>query len=128
MNPIIQKTLGGLSKEYYVRQFLFGLIFPAILYFISSQGTADGMPASLILLCIVNAFLYPYSRFVYESVVGYILGDTVLFGSIFVVAITKYITMSICWAAAIFIAPVGLVYLYFYHTKQDTNKQSQSDA
>jgi len=71
--------------------------------------------------------VYPYSRFVYESVIGYILGDTVLFGSIFVVVIMKYVTMAICWSAAIFIAPIGLLYLYFYHTKE-ANRQSQTDA
>ncbi|MGF1806121.1 hypothetical protein L4C31_12810 [Aliivibrio sifiae] len=79
MNTIIQKTLGGLSKQYYIRQFLFGLIFPAIFFFIFSQEGENGMPMNLIFLCIVNSLLYPYSRFVYESVVDYILGDTVLF-------------------------------------------------
>jgi len=37
MNTIIQRTFGGLSKQYYVRQFLFGLIFPAVFFFIFSQ-------------------------------------------------------------------------------------------
>ncbi|MGF1803792.1 hypothetical protein L4C31_00885 [Aliivibrio sifiae] len=127
MNTIIQKTLGGLSKQYYIRQFLFGLIFPAIFFFIFSQEGLNGMPMNLIFLCIVNSLLYPYSRFVYESVVGYILGDTVLFGNVFLMVAMKYITMGICWSAAIFVAPIGLVYLYFYHTKK-TNKQRQTDA
>ncbi len=127
MNTIIQRTFGGLSKQYYVRQFLFGLIFPAVFFFIFSQGESTGMPTNLIFFCIINTVLYPYSRFVYESVIGYILGDTVLFGSIFVVVIMKYVTMAICWSAAIFIAPIGLLYLYFYHTKE-ANRQSQTDA
>ncbi|MFW5443000.1 MAG: hypothetical protein ACKE51_01660 [Methylococcaceae bacterium] len=119
MNQIIQKTLGGLSKEYYIRQFLFGLIFPAIFYFAFSQSETASISLGLIASCIVNSLLYPYSRFVYESIVDYILGDTVIFGGILVVMLTKYFTMAICWAAAILIAPVGLLYLYFHHSKAE---------
>jgi hypothetical protein len=39
MHPIIAKTLGGLSREYYLRQFVFGLIFPAITVFAFTHGT-----------------------------------------------------------------------------------------
>lgn len=122
MNTIIQKTLGGLSKQYYIRQFLFGLIFPAIFFFIFSQEGENGMPMNLIFLCIVNSLLYPYSRFVYESVVDYILGDTVLFSSVFWMATMKYITMSLCWSVAILVAPIGLVYLYFYHNSRNATE------
>ncbi len=119
MNQIIQKTLGGLSKEYYIRQFLFGLIFPAIFYFAFSQSETANISIGLVATCVVNTLLYPYSRFVYESIVNYILGETVLFGGILFVMLAKYITMAICWSAAVLIAPIGLVYLYFYHTKNE---------
>ena len=119
MNQVIQKTLGGLSKEYYIRQFLFGLIFPAIFYFAFSQSEAASVSLGLITSCIINTLLYPYSRFVYESIVDYILGDTVIFGSILVVMLTKYFTMAICWAAAVLIAPIGLLYLYFHQSKNE---------
>ncbi|MGW8342467.1 hypothetical protein Xkhy_14485 [Xanthomonas axonopodis pv. khayae] len=39
MHPVIAKTFGGLSGQYYVRQFLFGLIFPALILFALSHGT-----------------------------------------------------------------------------------------
>lgn len=120
MNQVIQKTLGGLSKKYYIRQFLFGLIFPAIFYIAFSQSETANLSLGFITICIINTSLYPYSRFVYESIVDYILGDTVIFGNILLVMITKYITMAICWTAAVFIAPIGLLYLYFYHTKNES--------
>jgi hypothetical protein len=31
----------------------------------------------------------------------------------------KIFTMVICWACAIFIAPIGLAYLYYHHTKAE---------
>jgi hypothetical protein len=29
----------------------------------------------------------------------------------------KLMTMTLCWSGAIFIAPVGLAYLYYHHSK-----------
>lgn len=34
-----------------------------------------------------------------------------------VVLLVKSMTMMVCWTGAIFIAPVGLAYLYFHHSK-----------
>ena len=39
MHPVIAKTFGGLSKPYYFRQFFFGLLFSALIIFMSSHST-----------------------------------------------------------------------------------------
>jgi hypothetical protein len=31
----------------------------------------------------------------------------------------KVITMALCWCFAIFIAPIGLGYLYYHHSKAE---------
>ena len=69
------------------------------------------------ILTIINVFLYPYSRFVYENVVGFIMGENIFIINFFIMFIVKIFTMLLCWSFAIFIAPVGLIYLYFYHSK-----------
>jgi len=117
MHPIIEKTFGGLSKPYYFRHFAFGLIFVALFIFMSLQSPS-GMPLHLAVILAVNAFLYPYSRFVYESIVGFIVGDNLFVFPVVVMLIAKLITMGFCFAFAIFIAPIGLAYLYYHHTKQ----------
>ena len=68
---------------------------------------------------VICTLLYPYSRYVYESVVGFIMGENVFFTSAIFMMLIKYLTMSLCWVFAIFIAPIGLAYLYFHHTKQE---------
>ncbi len=78
---------------------------------------SSSMP--LIIFFVINTLLYPYSRFVYETIVGFFMGDNVFFGSAFIMMGVKLITMLLCWVFAIFIAPVGLLYLYFHHTKQE---------
>jgi hypothetical protein len=120
MKQVIAKTFGGLTKQYYIRQFIFGLIFPAIFIFSFSQSSQQvTIPLSSIGLFIVSSLLYPYSRFVYESVVNFIMGGNVFWVNAIMLIIVKFITMALCWSFAIFIAPIGLVYLYFHHSKQE---------
>jgi hypothetical protein len=116
MHPVIQKTFGGLSKEYYFRQFVFGLLFPTIVVFMTGQAKV-ATPIFSYVLFVVNSLLYPYSRFVYESVISFIVGKNVFYVNAVFMLVVKLITMTLCWAFAIFIAPVGLIYLYFANSK-----------
>ncbi|CAD6513500.1 hypothetical protein LMG28727_00706 [Paraburkholderia kirstenboschensis] len=114
MHPIIERSFGGLNRAYYIRNFLFGLIFPAMIYFVFSHGkgaASFGLVAFVICFSILNTFLYPYSRFVYESVVDYIVGRNVFFVNAIMMLVVKIMTMFICWYLAILIAPLGLAYL-----------------
>lgn len=117
MHPIIQKTFGGLTRQYYIRQLFFGSMFLAFyIWFLFGTGHAGQQPTKALILSawfIVNTLLYPYSRFVYESIVGFIIGNNVFFGNVFVMLFVKAITMALCWVFAMFIAPIGLGYLYF---------------
>lgn len=74
---------------------------------------------SAMILFVVSTLLYPYSRFVYEKIVGFVMGDNIFFSSALIIMGVKLFTMLLCWIFAVFIAPVGLLYLYFHHTKQE---------
>lgn len=117
----ISKTFGGLSKAYYFRNCLFGLpLYILFVVLMTKQGTdlsANGIFAVIMLT--IMQFLYPYSRFVYESIVDFIMGDTVFFINIISFLWTKFASVVLCWVFGIFIAPIGLLYLYFYHSKQE---------
>jgi hypothetical protein len=118
MHPIIARTFGGLSAAYYVRQFIFGLIFPVFIYLMLSNGNR-ALQVSTLLLLVVNTLLYPYARFVYESVVGFIMGNNVFFVNAILMLAVKLMTMMLCWVCAIFVAPIGLLYLYYHHSKTE---------
>lgn len=120
MSNLIKKTFGGLSLNYYLRQFLFGLLIFALFIFAGVKHPETGKwNISVLTILIISQFLYPYARFVYESIIDYILGNNVFFANTILVLIVKLFTMLLCYGLAIFIAPVGLIYLYFYHTKQE---------
>jgi hypothetical protein len=118
MHPVIAKTFGGLSTKYYFRQFVFGAAITAIVFFMASQGTQP-IKISMLLFMAVSTILYPYSRFVYESIVGFIMGQNVFVLPAFILLVTKFITMIICWTFSLFVAPIGLAYLYFHHSKSE---------
>lgn len=116
MKQILQKTFGRLSKTYYFRQLVFGSIFAAIMFYILSQGNQE-LRVDNVIFVLISTVLYPYSRFVYESIVNFVMGDTVFFVNALFLLIIKYLTMMLCWVFALFIAPIGLLYLYWYHSK-----------
>lgn len=116
MRSVIAKTFGGLSLQYYFRQFVFGLVFPAFIYFMASKGT-NSIQIGMIVLMLINTLLYPYSRFVYESIMNFIIGKNFFLVNGLLMLVAKSITMLLCWSMALFVAPVGLAYLYYHHSK-----------
>lgn len=114
----IKKTFGGFSSPYYLRQLFFGAIFMAL--FIALMYNGGDKRIFSYPIFIANTFLYPYSRFVYKSVADFIFGDNVFFVNALFLLATKFITMLLCYGFAFIIAPLGLLYLYFYHTKNKT--------
>ncbi len=118
MHPIIHKTFGGLTFQYYFRQFFFGVIL-AIIWVSFDEQKSIG----LWVFALINTVLYPYSRFVYESLVDFILGNNIFIVSGILLLAVKFFTMFICWLLSLLIAPIGLIFLYFYHSRTQKIKQ-----
>lgn len=124
---IFEKTFGGLSREYYFREFIFGLIF-VVLFFYPYYAKGMTIPLiGVILTAILSQILYPYSRFVYHSVMDFIFGNNMFVVNAFLMLILKFLMMMICWFFAIFIAPIGLLYLYYHHTKEEKKLQAEEE-
>ena len=123
MHPIIARSFGGLSRAYLFRQLMFGLIFPAI-FVLMMTTKGHSMPLGTVPFLVLNTLLYPYSRFLYERVVGFVVGDNVFFVNALLMLAVKFFTMLICWAGAVFLAPVGLIYLYFYNSNPSSSTAS----
>jgi len=116
MKDIIAKTLGGLTKQYLARQLFFGVAMAA-LCITMTQDRPGGTGISNLIWLVVNAALYPYSRFVYESIVDFIVGGNSFWLPAIPMLIAKCVTMLLCYFLALFIAPLGLAYLYFRHSR-----------
>lgn len=122
MHSVFVKTFGGLSSQYYLRQLFFGLLFGVSSFYLFLHNTPPGPLADLVFvggIVILNTLLYPYSRFVYEGIVRFIMGDSIFVVNAILMVLTKLIMMGICWAGALIIAPFGLAYLFFYHSRAE---------
>jgi len=107
----------GLTTEYFLRQLFFGSLIAGLIIYMDMQGAGEPK-YGLIAMAVVNTLLYPYSRFAYESIIEFILGSNMFIHNSLVFFMWKFITMSLCWALAIFIAPVGLLFIYIYQRKK----------
>ncbi len=123
MNPIVSQIFGGLPKGYYQRQFIFGLALAALLFF-GAGGVSGHLEFRFLIWIVVSTFLYPYSRFVYESVIGFIFGENQFLVNAIMLLVVKFITMTMCWLWSIFIAPVGLAYLFYRNHRSARNSKS----
>jgi hypothetical protein len=115
MQSFFAKTFGGLSKSYYLRHFFFGVLVAASLIAVVVNSPKSN--PSFIIFALINTFLYPYSRFVYESVVNFVMGNNVFYGSAIPMLLVKCSTILMCWFFAVFVAPVGLLYLFWRNSK-----------
>lgn len=116
MHPVIKKTFGGLTPSYYFRNLFFGIL---IALFYSMMFTKQSSNISLYVYFVISTLLYPYSRFVYESIVSFIVGNNIFIVNAFFMMLCKAATMMMCWGLSVVIAPIGLIYLYFHHTKNE---------
>ena len=118
LNKLFKLTFGGMAKAEYIRHLFFGSLF-LIMPFYIIVTSEQSIKFSQITFFIINTLLYPYSRFVFESIVNFIMGKNVFFVNALLMMFMKLFTMLICWSAAIFIAPIGLASLYYLNTKED---------
>ena len=93
---IFEKTFGGLSREYYFREFIFGLIFVVLFFYPYYVKGMTIPPIGVILTAILSQILYPYSRFVYHSTTDFIFGNNMFIVNAFLMLILKVVMMMIC--------------------------------
>ena len=106
-----------------MRQLIFGAVIAVALLWLP-LGTNNEVTVRFALWLTVNTVVYPYLRFVYETVTDFILGDKVFILPTVILLPWKQVTMFLCLTMAIFVAPVGLADIYIYLTSQEKKVQS----
>lgn len=118
MSSIFKKTFGGLSKDYLFRQYFFGLVIFGLFAAMTLNGKGSDQYATIKLIfagiCLI---LYPYAHFVYDSIVGFIMGNNVFFINSNIMIPWKIARMVLIFGSSLLIAPLGLTYLYFHHSR-----------
>ena len=110
----------GLKPSYYLRHFI--LISPLTLFILLHTPLTDKATHTIInwhqvenfTFIFISWLLYPFSRFVYESVVGWLFGNNIFIVNSLIWLIAKLIIVGFCLTFAIVLAPIAWIYLFWY--------------
>ena len=115
---MFSRTLCGLTGSYFFRQLFFGMIIAA--GSLVDQHSTKGLRFNDIQpFTIIATLLYPYSRFLYEEIIGILLGSNVFIMPALIMLPAKYFTMGMCWILSIGLAPIAWIYLFCYHASRE---------
>lgn len=108
MKHFITTVFRSLEPSYVVRQYVFGGILVGLLLF----GSGGNIAPYLWRFSFISLILYPFAMFVYDSLVGLFMGETVFFANWFLVLIYSIAKIIFVFSFSIVIAPFGILYLY----------------
>lgn len=113
---ILKKTFGGLQGGYHLRQLFFGGLMGSLMIAIM-LNSEEAIHYGFVTWVVISTLLYPYARLAYESVIGFLLGNNTFYVNALLMLAIKLTTMLLCWGFALFVAPFGLIYLYFCNSR-----------
>ncbi|WP_299592928.1 hypothetical protein [uncultured Tateyamaria sp.] len=73
---------------------------------------------------LISTILFPFAKIVWNVVRDFILGDTVLISNAAALFLGKFIVNLALWTMAIFIAPIGIGYLWYSQRALTRDKAS----
>lgn len=74
----------------------------------------------------VSTHSLPFSRFAYESIVEFVMGNNVIISNALLFLTYKYISYAILLCFSFVIAPIGMIILFFYNKHQFKLAQEQA--
>ncbi len=96
-----------MNINYFIRNFVIGLIFFSVVYFIIYPKTGGGAGATkLLILITANLLCYPFAKAVYDKLAGFLMGDNIYIVSVIISLIIRWFI----YMFAIFIAPFYLLF------------------
>lgn len=105
----IRTVFTSLYPAYLIRQYVFSGIITVVLYFMSLNSASTAFYVFLG----INFFLYPFAMFVYDSLVALIMSDNVWITSSLFAILWGSLKGVFIYLLSIFIAPIGILTLYF---------------
>lgn len=105
MNNFIKNIFSQLDNSYLIRHYLYGaLVFSLLLI------ASPNLP--VIIFMVISLLLYPLAMIVYDGIVGTLMGNNTIVTSVLVAVIWGVIKTVVIFTFSIFIAPIGIGYLY----------------
>jgi len=110
----VRRIVGGVQPSYLVRAYLIGIVFFALTAGLTFKaGTRNGIPLGFVAFAALNTLLFPFAKLVWDELRNLVFGNNVIFVNALLLFAFKWIVNGLLWALAIFVAPVGILYLWF---------------
>lgn len=108
------RIFGGVRTSYLIRAYLIGAIFFALMIAVSlSAETKNGTPYGAIAFAALSTVLFPFAKLVWDELRDLAFGNNMIFMNAILLFMLKWFVNAFLWTFAIFVAPVGILYLWF---------------
>ena len=112
----IKRIFGSVQPRYLIRAYVLSAAFMALMvWMVLSLDSAKPMHDRAVTLAVfgVGALLFPFSKLVWDEIKRVMMGETVFFMNAVILMFLKVLVNFFLWGFSIFIAPVGILYLWF---------------
>ena len=107
-----ENPFGRLTLKSYFQQFAISCTFPALAPVTFRQGYQQPtLSLPLMAFTALSALFYPSSRFAYDSLCGFVSGQSKISGSIVSEFLFRLFTVTLCFLLAKLVAPIGFIFL-----------------
>lgn len=115
MKKFFKVVFSSIEPSYLKRQYFFGTIV-TILFIFASVTSSGSTPIIIWIWLLLNLLLYPFSVFVFDRIMELFFGNSILIGNFIFMSILSIIKIFILYFFSFFIAPIGMVYIYYSST------------
>lgn len=111
----IQRIFGAIDRTFLARSYVISLAVAALVLWVRSRGEANDAAnaASFYVWVAVNALLFPFAKLVWNELRDFLMGDNFVIANAVLVFAAKFMINGLLWGAALFVAPIGVAYLWF---------------
>ena len=111
----IKRIFGSVQPRYLIRAYVLSAAFMAFMtWMMLSLDGAKPMHDRAATLAVfgVGALLFPFSKLVWDEIKRVMMGETVFFMNAIILMVLKVLVNFFLWSFSIFIAPLGIAYLW----------------
>lgn len=111
----LNRTFGALDPKYLIRAYVLSAAFMALMVWMLTYSTppsADKNPLPMLIYFSIGALVFPFSKLVWDEMKRVMMGGNVFYLNAILLLFCKLIINYLLWSFALFIAPIGMAYLW----------------
>jgi hypothetical protein len=111
----VKRIFRTMDTAYLIRAYLIAAVFLGIIIVFAFNAASPDkpMPASVLVYTVICALLFPFAKLVWDEIAGLVFGKNVIFMNAILLLVLKVFVNMMLFCFAIFIAPLGILYLWF---------------